>query len=97
MPTLGMNIQDLLYNFTDEISLNGLKTKLVNQCSAFYDSVRDESFDIRWVTQDSQRYLLFLIPVITVSKKNVLTIGITKSENGRAITYNYVFTESSYY
>lgn len=96
LPTLGMNIQSLLYNFNDEINISAIKTKLVSQCAAFYDAVREETFDMRFVNKSGQEYLLIILPVITVSKKNVLTIGITLSNDKSAI-YNYVFTEDSYY
>lgn len=96
LPTLGMNIQSLLYNFNDEINIPAIKTKLVSQCAAFYDAVREETFDIRFVSKSGQEYLLIILPVITVSKKNVLTIGITLSDDRSAI-YNYIFTEDSYY
>lgn len=96
MPTLGMNIQQLLYNFDDEININAIKAKLISQCSAFYSSINDESFDIQKVVKNNKVYILIKIPTILKEKKNILVVGITIGGN-KSTVYNYVYTQDSYY
>lgn len=96
MPTLGMNIQRLLYNFEDEIDVNSIKVKLMSQCSAFYNTIADNSFDISKVVKNNRMVLLIKIPTVVKEKKNVLCIGITTGGDS-SIIYNYVYTQDAYY
>lgn len=96
MPTLGMNIQRLLYDFDDELNIESIKAKLMSQCSAFYSSIGDNSFDIQKVVKDNKVYLLVKIPTIVKDKKNILVVGITTGGD-RSTVYNYVYTQDSYY
>lgn len=96
MPTLGMNIQRLLYNFEDDINVSDIKVKLMSQCSAFYNEVADNSFDVYKKVKNGQMYLLIKIPTVVKEKKNVLVVGITTGGDKSTI-YNYVYTQDAYY
>lgn len=98
IPTLGMHVQDYLYNFADEIDGELIKRMLVEQCSDFSPYVQDGSFDVIIATHNNQikkevqPLLIFKLPVILTGRDSELVIGITMNEEGY-FAFNYEFTK----
>lgn len=93
MPNLGINIQQTLYMFWDEIDPDIIKAQIVAQCSAFKQYVDDGSLDVIKSSYQKKPLLLITIPVQIKNIKQTLAIGITQNENGE-VKYNYVFDET---
>lgn len=95
MPNLGIHIQDLIYQFWDEIDENVIKAKIVAQCSAFSEYIDTGELDVIKSTYNGDPLLLVVIPVQIKNNKERLAIGITQTADGKT-TYNYVLdnTES---
>ena len=93
MPELGINIQETLYMFWDELDETALKAQIAAQCEEFSEYIDDGSLDVIKSSYNDQPLLLIVIPVQIQYKKENLAIGVTTDENGNII-YNYVYQEN---
>ena len=93
MPDLGIDIQQYLYSFWDELDVNVLKARIIHQCSYFREFIDDGSLDVIKSSYQSKPLLLITVPVILRDVKANLAIAVTQDENG-AIRYNYQFIDS---
>lgn len=93
MPNLGINIQETLYMFWDEVDPDMIKAQIVAQCSEFKQYIDDGSLDVVKSSYQNKPLLLITIPVQIKNIKQTLAIGITQNENGE-VKYNYVFDET---
>ena len=93
MPTLGINIQNTIYMFWDEIDTTTLKAQIAAQCSAFKSFVDDCYLEVIKSSYNKQPLLLVVIPVQIKNKVESLAIGITQDASGN-ILYNYTFDTS---
>lgn len=89
MPNLGINIQDTLYAFWDEIDPVAIKAQIITQCQGFKQYIDDGSLDVIKSSYQNQPLLIIVLPVQIKEIKKHLVIGIT-NDNGD-IKYNYVF------
>ncbi len=95
IPSLGMNIQQILYSFEDDFDVNFLKTQLATQCRDFVDQIHDGSFDIIKSTHNGQPLLVFVIPAIIVNTETNLFLGITLNTKGE-YRFNFTFDNVQY-
>lgn len=93
MPELGINIQETLYMFWDELDETALKAQIAAQCEEFSEYIDDGSLDVIKSSYNDQPLLLIVIPVQIQYTKENLAIGVTTDENGNII-YNYVYQEN---
>lgn len=89
IPSLGMDINQYLYKFEDEINVEEIKSKLISQCRELQQDVDSESFDIYTTQLESRTVLIISLPTIIKEKETELSIGISTNENG-AVIYNYI-------
>lgn len=94
IPRLGMDIQQYLYTFEDEIDTTYLKSKLASQCSDFMDNIADGSFDIIKTTYEGQPLLIFVIPTIISNVTNSLLLGVTITSKGE-YKFNFTFNDTN--
>lgn len=92
IPSLGMNIQQYMYKFDDEISTEDLKVKLAKQCDDFSDEIDTGNLDIVTTKYKGNLMLIFILPVINDSKQVQLSLGITTNTRGELV-YNFVENE----
>lgn len=92
IPSLGMNIQQYMYKFDDEISTEDLKVKLAKQCDDFSDEIDTGNLDIVTTKYKGNLMLIFILPVINDSKHVQLSLGITTNTRGELV-YNFVENE----
>ena len=90
MPRLGINIQDTLYMFWDEISPIEIKAMIAAQCSAFRQYIDDGSLDVRktYTPKKHEPLLLIVVPLQIKNSRENLIIGVTTNENGEVV-YKY--------
>lgn len=92
IPSLGMNIQQYMYKFDDEISTEDLKVKLAKQCDDFSDEIDTGNLDIVTTKYKGNLMLIFILPVINDSKQVQLSLGVTTNTRGELV-YNFVENE----
>lgn len=92
MPELGLNIQQLIYSFWDEIDEDMLKAEIATQCSSFKEYIDDGSLDVVKSSYMSKPLLIIVIPVQIKYTKANLALGISTDNNGKT-QYNYVYEE----
>ena len=95
MPTLGLHIQDLIYQYWDEIDTDLIKSQIIEQCGAFSEYIQNNELDVLKMEYQGKPILLIVIPVQIKNTKKTLGIGISKDSSG-AITYNYTVDEETY-
>lgn len=95
MPNLGINIQDLIYQFWDDIDVNIIKAKIVAQCQVLEEYVDSGELDVVKADYNGDPLLLVIVPVQVKNTKERLAIGITQNSNGQTM-YNYVFDSVEY-
>lgn len=93
MPNLGINIQDTIYMFWDEINPDMIKAQIIAQCKSFKQYIDDGTLDVVKSSYNNKPLLLIIIPVQILDTKESLAIGITQDANGNT-SYNYVFEET---
>lgn len=94
-PNLGMDIQQYLYKFIDEINVNEIKIKLMNQCTDFMPEIESGEFDVYKTTHNGKPMLIFKLPIIVDTKTLAMALGITVNEKGEMI-YNFVEDKDNY-
>lgn len=94
-PTLGMDIEQYLYRYIDDINIAEIKSKLVNQCMEFLPEVESGEFDIYKTDYNGRPMLLFKLPIIIDNKSLAMALGITINEKGEMI-YNFVEDKGQY-
>ena len=92
LPTLGMDINQYLYMFEDEISTEAIKSELVNQCDEFLPEVNSGDFDVVATTWKDHLMLIFVLPMINDTKETSVAIGVTTNEQGDVV---YRFVENT--
>lgn len=93
MPNLGLNIQNTIYMFWDEIDPEMIKAQIISQCSVFKEYIDNESLDVVKSSYNNQPLLLIVVPLKILNGKTSLAIGITQTATGESV-YNYVFEET---
>lgn len=91
IPSLGMDIQQYIYMFEDEISTNALKAELSHQCSEFSPYINSGDIDVLSTTFRDRLMLIFILPIINDTKQLSIAIGVTTNTNGDII---YKFVEN---
>lgn len=98
IPTLGMNIRQLLYKPIDEIDTTALKVELVKQCSEFITQVRDGTFDVQIALVHNRPLIVFIIPVTISKADQQLAIGVSTNSKGETVyKITYVDDDDSLY
>lgn len=88
IPSLGMDIENYLYLFEDEIDTNSIKTELAYQCREFLPYIVEGDMDVLVTTLDGRSILIFQLPVIIATKSVELAIGVTINAKGEMV-YNF--------
>lgn len=94
-PTLGMDIEQYLYKYIDQINIAELKSKLIQQCSEFLPEIESGEFDIYKTMYNGRPLLLFKLPLIIDDKSLAMALGITVNAKGEMI-YNFVEDKTQY-
>lgn len=89
IPSLGMDINQYLYMFEDEIDVNAIKTKLASQCRELLIKFEDETLDVYTTTYNERSMLVFHLPTIIDNNTSGLILGVTLNEKGEMV-YNFV-------
>lgn len=88
-PELGMDIEQYLYKFIDDINTTEIKSKLIDQCSEFLPEIESGEFEIYKTEHHGHSMLLFKLPIILDDKTLSMALGITINDKGEMI-YNFV-------
>lgn len=88
IPELGMNIQQYLYKFEDEIDCDEIKTKLAEQCHEFAPEIQTGAMDVTMQRIGGRTVLLFKLPIIYDDKSLSIALAVTTNENGELV-YQY--------
>lgn len=94
IPSIGMNIQQYLYKFEDEIDTNEIKNKLSLQCSDFLPEIDSGEFDVYKTIYKDKTLLIFKLPIINDTKDCEVAIGVTTNTRGEII-YNFIETKKT--
>ena len=94
-PTLGMDISQYLYKYIDDINVNEIKSKLINQCNEFMPEIESGEFEIYKTEYSGRPMLLFRLPIVIDNKTLAMALGITINEKGEMI-YNFVEDKQQY-
>lgn len=92
IPWLGMDIQQYLYKFEDEIDDLKIKSKLASQCREFLPNIEDGSMDVYSTTYQGRSMLIFQLPVIVDENSVILSLGVTINTKGEMV-YNFVASD----
>lgn len=88
-PNLGMDIEQYLYRYIDDINTSEIKNILINQCADFLPEIESGEFDVLKTSYNGRPLLLFKLPIIIDGKTLAMALGITVNEKGEMI-YNFV-------
>lgn len=91
-PTLGMYIQQYLYEFDDGLDTNAIKVQLAIQCTEFLSLVTSGDIDVQVTDWNGRPLLVFILPTIHNSSDAQLVLGVTVLENGE-MQFNFVIND----
>lgn len=94
IPSIGMDIQQYLYKFEDEINTEEIKNKLSIQCKDFLPEIQNGDFDISKTLYNGRILLIFKLPPINDTNNNDVIIGVTTNSRGEVV-YNFVESSST--
>lgn len=89
IPSIGMDIRQYLYKFTDDINEKMIKTQLAEQCSDFIPEIQSGDLDVVKTQYNGNTMLIFVLPIINDTKQLTCAIGVTTNARGD-IVYNFV-------
>ena len=84
-PNLGMNIEQYLYMFADDINTNEIKETLIKQCEDLADSIEEEELDVSSTTLNGRTALIFTLPIIIDDKTLKMSLGVSTNNKGEFI------------
>ena len=93
LPTLGIAIQDYMYQFFDSLDPNLLKNTIAAQCEEWIPQVQNGTLDVVKTIYNDQPTLLIKIPTVIDDQLTALVVGISQNTVGE-ITYNSVIDSS---
>lgn len=88
-PELGMDIEQYLYQFFDEINVEEIKAKLILQCEDFLPEIDSGDFDVYKTEYNGNPMLIFQLPVVIDRNTLSMALGVTINAKGELI-YNFV-------
>lgn len=88
IPQLGMNIQQYLYSFYDELDVDSIRASLVYQCTLLSSTIDSNNIVVSKQIVDDNPLLIIQIPINYRRDQNQLVIGVTTNSNG-SVSYNY--------
>lgn len=88
LPNLGIDIEQYLYIFFDEINVEKIKYDIAAQCVQFLDSVEAGTLDVRKIIHNKRPLLLIVLPVRIEEKMTGLKLALTTDEANNVI-YNF--------
>lgn len=88
IPQLGMNIQQYLYSFYDELDVDSIRASLVYQCTLLSSAIDSNNIVVGKQIVDDNPLLIIQIPINYRRDQNQLVIGVTTNSNG-SVSYNY--------
>lgn len=94
IPSLGMNIQQYLYSFEDNMDTTLIKAKLAYQCKDFLPLIQDGSMDIYTTRSKGNPVLVFALPVIHDNTYATLVLGVTILNSGE-MQFNFIFNDDN--
>ena len=89
IPWLGMNIEQYLYSFADEINTLRIKSRLATQCKELLPSIQEGDMDVYSIEYEGHPLLIFALPILVDEGTSFITLGITINDRGEMI-YNFV-------
>jgi len=89
IPSIGMDIQQYLYKFEDEINVEDIKNKLSIQCKDFLPEIQNGDLDVMKTVYNERMLLIFKLPLIDDTNDCDVVIGVTTNTRGE-IVYNFV-------
>lgn len=89
IPELGMDIEQYLYKFSDEIDTDEIKAKLADQCNDFLPEIQSGDLDIIVTKYEDRNTLLFVLPIIDDIVNYRVILGVSTNARGEMI-YNFV-------
>ena len=92
IPSLGMNIQQYLYSFEDELDTESLKMELARQCEEFVPQIQYGEFDIVKTTYKGQPMLVIVVPTIIKEESKDLILGVTMTTQGN-FQFNFIYND----
>lgn len=87
IPNLGIDINQYLYMFFDEINVEKIKYDIATQCVQFLDAVEAGTLDVRKIVYKKKPLLLLILPVRIEEKVSGLKLALTTNDAGNII-YN---------
>lgn len=94
IPSIGMDIQQYLYKFEDEINVEDIKNTLAQQCSDFLPEINNGDFDVMKTVYKNNVLLIFKLPLIDDNKSHDVAVGVTTNTKGELV-YNFVEVSKS--
>lgn len=92
-PGIGMNIQQYLYGFADEIDTDVIKAMLAKQSTDLIEFITGEEFEIYQDEYQGNVMLVFHMTVNVSETKREIVLGLTTNTAG-SLLFNYEFVDN---
>lgn len=89
IPSIGMDIQQYLYKFEDEVNTEEIKNKLSLQCKDFLPEIRNGDLDVVKTMYNGRMLLIFKLPIIDDTESNSVILGVSTNTQNEII-YNFI-------
>lgn len=89
LPKIGMDINQYLYNFVDDVNTEQIKSKLAQQCKDFLPEIENNEFDVIKTVFNDRLLLIFKLPIIDDTAQFSVSLGITTNAKGEMV-YRFV-------
>jgi len=94
IPWLGMDVQQYLYTFAEDIDDLNIKAKLATQCKALLPDIQDGELDVYSIDYEGHPLLIFTLPVLVDESNSMVTLGITVNDKGEMV-YKFVANDKT--
>lgn len=90
LPNLGIDIEQYLYMFFDEINTEKIKYDIAAQCVQFLDAVEAGSLDVQKILYKKKPLLLIVLPVRIEENVTGLKLALTLNDANN-VFYNFEY------
>ena len=94
LPHIGIDIQQYLYKFQEDIDLSFIKNQISYQCSSILPYISLSEMQIILVPYESESILYIYVPLTLISNDEAAIIGFKREHTSNEVTFNYKITNA---
>lgn len=94
LPHIGINIQQYMYKFEEDLDLSFIKNQIAEQCKSILPYLDITNMQLLLVPYENESILYIYAPLSVLVEEEALIIGFKRSNSTNEVTFNYKTTNA---